>query len=99
MAIITNVPTSTTDLAIHGFIANTVLFSSCGCRVSKVSVRLTSAHHLRGAAQNTELSGKRVQVPGTKWAVAAPRHVHALEAATDARTRLPHHPGATTGRL
>ena len=41
MAIMTKVPTSATDLAIHGFMTSATLFSSCGFRVIKVSVRLT----------------------------------------------------------
>jgi hypothetical protein len=39
---------------------------------------LTPAHHLRGAAKNTELSAKLGQVSALSKRVAAPRLVHAL---------------------
>ena len=39
---------------------------------------LTPAHHLRGAAQNRELSAKVGQISAQSKAVAAPRLVHAL---------------------
>jgi hypothetical protein len=39
---------------------------------------LTPAHHLRGAAQNTGLSGKAPPMSTMKRSVAAPRQVHAL---------------------
>ncbi len=40
--------------------------------------RLTPAHHLRGAAQNRDLSAKVGQIPARGKSVAAPRLVHAL---------------------